>query len=168
MSEGGEPLIFYPGKLKWFSMLAICAGFVAIGVFVMVDAPILMRALIIGFFGIGIPLSLAQMFGGISWLKLDEDGFEFSQFGRKFAYRWLDVSEFGVWKMKQGFLTTSAHVCFSTEADAGKAMGKVNQFMTGGTGSLPDTYGMSARKLAELMNTWRDIALSDQAYYHPE
>lgn len=160
MTELPETLILYPSKAKWLGIVALAAGFVAIAVFVMKDAPTHLRALVGGFFGLGIPVGVLQIFGKGSWLRLDEDGFEYAQFGRKYAFAWQDVSEFGVWKMKQGFLTTSSHVGFSTEADNAKTLGKVNTALVGATGTLPDTYGKSAKELAGLMNAYRNRALT--------
>lgn len=154
-----ETLTLYPSKLKWLGILALACGFVAIAVFVMQDAPPHLRALVGGFFGLGIPVALLQIFGKGSWLRLDQDGFQYAQFGKKHAFGWHEVSEFGVWKMKQGFFTTSSHVGFSTEADSARTLGKINTALVGATGTLPDTYGKSAKDLAELMNAFRDRAL---------
>lgn len=155
-----DSLTLYPGKQKWLGVLVISTLFVLTAVFLITDEPLTLRAMVGGFFGLGVPLSLLQLFGTSSWLRLEETGFEYAQFGRKFRYDWANVSEFGLWKMKQGLLTTSSHVGFSTEANSAKLLGKINNALVGASGTLPDTYGMSAEKLAELMNTWREKALT--------
>ena len=107
------------------------------------------------FFGAGVLVSVLQML--VASLKLDIEGFEEVSIGRKRRFRWVEVSQFGTWKVSGNEL-----VCFNGAKDTGK-MAQINRSIAGASQSLGDTYSMSADELAELMNRFRLRALSDLA-----
>ena len=107
------------------------------------------------FFGLVAGVSLIQIFGK-SYLHLHLEGFEQNMMGRKLECRWDEVSDFHVWAS-----SGNRFVGFNRIQDEGKAMGKVNQMISGGSSSLGDSFGMSAEDLAGLMNAFRDRALAN-------
>ena len=108
--------------------------------------------LCLGFFGLGVVLGLATLIPGASYLELREDGFEFSSIYRKWFLRWSDVQEFFPQR-----IATNAMVCWNyAPGHVAPSLGrKLSAGLTGVEAGLPDTYGMAAPELAELMNQWR-------------
>ncbi|MEL7130687.1 MAG: hypothetical protein AAGK23_14185 [Pseudomonadota bacterium] len=97
-------------------------------------------------------------------LTLDRHGFKQSLMGRSVTNRWVEVSCFGVYEIKQGFITTNRFVCYDRFEDDGKTLAKINRAMAGASAQLGDTFGMKAEDLAALMNAFRDRAV--EAKHH--
>lgn len=154
-----ENMTLKPSKGKWLALLSSSLVFVALGIFLALDGQI-MGWFAGGFFALGLPLSVIQLRGTSSWLKLGAEGFEQSMLGRKMASGWEDVSDFRIWKMKRGLFTVHTGVSFDRAEDAGKRLASVNQAIAGGSAALGDTYGMKAEELADLMNAFRARALA--------
>ena len=155
-----EEIVLKSSPIKWIGFLLLFILFVFGGVLMLKDGENpLMAWLCIGFFGLGIPVSLMQIFKP-GTLTLNADGFEQRMMGRVTASRWDEVSGFGIYKIRRGFFTTNTFVSFSRLEDEGKALAGVARALSGGTAQLGDTFGMKAQKLADLMNEFRNRALS--------
>lgn len=148
-----EKLSLRPSRLKWAGIFLIGAAFTAAGIMMLLDDGGVAPWLCILFFGAVAVVALLQMFGP-SYLELDPDGFEQNMLGRKISCRWEDVSEFHVWSTQGNSL-----VGFSRYEDGEKTIEKVNRFISGGSCSLGDNFGMSSVELADLMNGFRIRAL---------
>jgi len=109
-------------------------------------------------------------------LELDENSFTtVDPFGRRSRVEWRDCQPF---RAKRTMLdsTSSAplRVVYNTKASDRHPLAVVSQFVAGGSAALPDTYGMSATGLADLMNRYRtavagqDDRLTDTGCKHPE
>jgi hypothetical protein len=87
-------------------------------------------------------------------LRLNETGFEVVGPLNKKIFRWSEVSDFGVWSRKgHSFVAFKAAKPRLTTSD------RINSALTGGKNELlPDTYGMAADDLVQLMTTWRNSA----------
>lgn len=155
----GDTLVLRPSLWKLLLMLAGSLAFVAIGVFIM-PAGDWTRWLVIGFFGLCGAAFLAQLLPGASYLKLDRDGFTFAALFRTTRVGWTEVSPFTA-----GYISVNRMVQFDLSderlnADGTRTTAAIARGLTGASGALPDTYGMKADALAELMNRWRERALA--------
>ncbi len=158
----GDTLVLRPSPWKLLLMLAGSLGFVAIGVFMM-PAGEWKSWLVIGFFGLCAAVFLAQLLPGASYLKLDRDGFTYAALFRTTTVAWTEVSPFTA-----GYISANRMVKFDLSdarltADGTRTAAAVARGLTGASGALPDTYGMSADALAELMNRWRARALTGRS-----
>jgi hypothetical protein len=103
----------------------------------------------IAFFGLCFVVLVVNLAPGSAHLRLDSHGFEVRSLFRSHSYRWEDVKEFGV-----GHVGLRRMVMFNFAAEfrqQGRGRG-VAAFLTGWEGALPDTYGVSAEALAEMLN----------------
>jgi hypothetical protein len=103
-------------------------------------------------FGLGVIVFIIQLFPNTSYLKLTEEGFEVKSLFKSHFTKWSDVESFEV-----GYLGNNKAVMFNySENHTKQKLGKqVASAMTGAEGGLPNTYGMKAKELAELMNEWK-------------
>jgi hypothetical protein len=97
------------------------------------------------------------MIGVGSGLSLDRDGFTCRSLFRSFRRRWTDCSPFAPARVGPNLM-----VGFSTASDEAMhpRLAAVARGLTGTAGALPDTYGVSADELSDLMNRFRARALS--------
>jgi hypothetical protein len=106
-----------------------------------------------GFFGLTALLAAAMLVYGHANLRLAEDGFVLGRLWRDAAYRWTDVSPFGIVSIRG-----SRRVAFDVARDRG-LLATLARKQFGVSAILPDSYGMKAEELADLMNAWRTAAL---------
>jgi hypothetical protein len=100
-------------------------------------------------------IGVITLLPGASFLRLDENGFDVSRFFRKQIFRWSEVSDFGVWTFRGNCL-----VVFKAEKSRLNISEKVNAALAGGrNGYLPDTYGLTAEDLVQIMTAWRNSAM---------
>jgi hypothetical protein len=107
------------------------------------------------FFGLCFLVFVANLVPGCSLLRLSAEGFEMRSLFRSHSYRWQDIELFGV-----GRVGLRRMVMFNFAASfRSHAKGRaVAASLTGWQGALPDTYGLSAEALAELLNERRNAA----------
>src|SRR5262249_31080926 len=154
------PVMLYPSKLKWTLLLLGMLFIIALGawgLWMFVTEGGLLYLLIAGvlFFYCGfqaIRVAIA-LISGAMWLRLDAQGFEFRFPGRQVRRGWDDVAEF----------TTRTANWWSyvvyTDRTPAKWRELSRLLFFGGNAWLPDTYGLGAKNLADLMNAWRKSAL---------
>ena len=107
-----------------------------------------------GFFSLGIPVSLLQLFPKSSFLTVDEDGIEFAALFRKCRLRWREISEFGVYSRESIGIGKTVGFNYSPCFERYRKMRSVNKALVGFEGALPDTYGLPAAELASLLATY--------------
>jgi hypothetical protein len=94
-------------------------------------------------------------------LELDERGFTTVTLGRRWRVEWSQCGEFRTWNDS---LTVGAPamVVFDCSAPSvrGHPLEATAEGLTGANSALPDTYGMSASKLAALLNDYRAASAS--------
>ena len=92
------------------------------------------------------------MFGVGASLQLDREGFSCRTLFRTFRREWRECSAF--YPVSTGMRT---FVGFSAQQDeaAHPNLAAVNRRMIGASGMLPDTFGLGAAELADLMNAYR-------------
>lgn len=163
------PMRLQPRRLKTIGLLAICIAFVVVG-FLMSGKEPVMGYLCVGLFGLGIPVFLAQLLPGRSYLELTKNGFTVASPFRRTTIKWQDVAGFAVATISRNQMVGWRF----SKAYAGQATSrKLSGALTGVEGVLPDTYGMKAEELAGLMNgiknqvgNVRTDAGSSEAYRH--
>lgn len=151
MGETKE-LIFYSSKLKFLGLLLLVIVFVVVGIWIGRTGE-WFGYVVAAFFGLGIPIFILAMFPNASYLKIQEDGFEFASLYRRSFVKWADIAEFGLLTQSKGFLTVNKMVGWDyvehfEESINGRALSKS---MSGLEAGLPDTYGMTAEELMALM-----------------
>lgn len=150
--EGG--LRLRPSPKKWLVVLAIAIAFTVLGAMMVADgAPGGWFATI--FFGLCAGVALVVLVPGSMYLDLRRDGFETSHLFRRRRYAWSEVGRFTAVDV-----VSRPMVVFDRLGAAPSRLGKLNAAVAGANDALPDTYGMDASELADLMNAARERALA--------
>ena len=127
--------------------------FVALGVVIFVDAGGFARvagaAIVVLFVACGAIGVLQLLFGS---LRLSPEGFTVDGLGRQVTRRWSDVESFSV--IRAPSRNEIVGIRFAPAGAESRVRAAIRS-TAGFEGALPDTYGMKAADLAELMNTWR-------------
>lgn len=146
-----EIKILRPNPIKTIAFLIVGALFVVIGFYLMEENPFMAWIAII-FFGSGVIVFAIQLMPDSSILKLSNDGFEVKNLFKSDFTKWSDVNQFRV-----GYAGQTKMVMFDFSRDHKKhnVGKKVAKFLSGNEGALPETYGMKAKDLSELMNDWK-------------
>lgn len=151
-----ETLALKPARLKWLVIFVIAMGFVAIAVFLGDEMEPFARWGSGGFFALCALIALPLSIGVGSKLELNLEGFACTSLFKTFRRRWADCSEFTPVRIGPNMM-----IGFSSRQDEenhprGAALARG---LTGTSGALPDTYGVSADELADVMNRFRARAL---------
>ena len=126
----------------------LCVVFVAGGIWMVRDDEKI-GWLPAGFFALGIPVFLLQLFfPKTCFLTVSEEGIEFCALFRSHKLRWSDISEFGVYRIRG---TRMVGFNYSPQYQRSSKARAVSKALTGCEGALPDTYGFSAEELAQLL-----------------
>jgi hypothetical protein len=149
-----ESMVLRPSRLKWLGLNAICLVFVIIGIF-MIRSGDAMGWFVAGFFGLGLLVGIVCMLPGASYLKLDAQGFTMCSLYRAHAFRWEDVTGFGV-----GRVVTNKMVMFNFSPSYVRSpkMRSLNVGLVGYEAGIPDSYGLKHEALAELLNHYLQAA----------
>ena len=140
------PLTLKPSKLKLIVSFLLAIGFTVFGIWLRPIIPGL-GALTIGFFGLCIVVFGIQFLPGCAYLEITEDGFTIVNLFQKKPISWADVASFGVRKIPGNNM-----VVWNYSKDFGESERKLSDKFIGTKASLPDTYGMSAEDLADMLN----------------
>jgi len=107
--------------------------------------------------GFGIPLAICFGFvgaGKVQKLVLDQNGITSRNWWSKKYYRWNEIDDFKLYKLKSGFITAATMVSFTPINKEGKVWTKVAKALSGGTHSIP-ALGIPAKTLATLMYAYK-------------
>ncbi|REC45094.1 PH domain-containing protein [Chryseobacterium sp. 5_R23647] len=138
------PLILKPSKIKNIILILISIGFISLGISLL-EKNMLIAVLNIVFFGICLIIFIINLLPNSSHLTIDEKGIEMKNLFRTTFIPWQAVSGF-----KTKFIFVNKLVTFTIDEkllESSKMKGK--------TGAFPDTYGMSAKNLANLLNQYK-------------
>jgi hypothetical protein len=143
------PATLRPNRAKHFALLALCLGFVAMGVSLLGRDNAFVAWGCIAFFGFGAAVFAIGLVPGANGLSLDERGFVVRSLFRSHRTNWKDVAGFhairiGVKKFV-GF-------DFVPGVPAAQKLRRANSALVGAEAALPDNYGMSVAALADLLN----------------
>jgi hypothetical protein len=158
------PVTLLPSRKKWWAFIIASSGMTAACIFLLVfiyhhpsrvvgdvREAVGLSIVCATFFGLCTGTFVIALCRGA--LRLDKDGFEVTGLYRK-RYSWCEVSDFGVFSYKG-----TANVVFKTKKLRWTVLGKLNALLTGGRSEgLPDTYGLGAAELMQLMKTWQSSA----------
>jgi hypothetical protein len=133
-------------------LLALGSGiFVIIGIWLLPRQPNVAFPCII-FFGLCAAVAMVSLLPNSSYLTLTEQGFLFASLFRKHFVAWSNVQSFMPVKVQ---FKSMVGWTYSPEFRESKRIRWVNAAVAGVEAALPDTYGMPAEQLAELMNELR-------------
>lgn len=151
-----ETLTLKPSRTRWMLLFLVAVSFSISAVWVVTTIDVVPRVITAVFFGIGALIAIPGMLGYKSELVLDRKGFTCATPFRTFQRDWKDCSTFSAIR-----IGLSRFVSFSSAPDekAHPNLAEVNRKIIGESGMLPDTYGMTAEELAELLNRFRSRSL---------
>jgi hypothetical protein len=149
------PLTLYPSRKKWLLVLAGSALF-AVGGFWMIKTGDARGWLVLIFFGLAAAVAAVAMLPGAGALTLDAQGFEATNLFRRHRTRWQDTTGFQAARIPPA---RQMWVVYDDITQNKKSIAKFNIGIVGRNAALPDTYGLSADDLAQLMAQWRGRAL---------
>jgi hypothetical protein len=150
-----SPCVLYPSRIRSLAFLLVSVLFVLGGIWLREDGSVAAWLTIV-VFGLSAAVFSANLLPGSSYLKLTSEGFERRVLFRTHSEAWKNIQRFEAYRNPT---SSSRLVGFFYEPDyassaRGAAGRKISRSMVGVDGALPDTYGMSADELAELMNNW--------------
>src|SRR5215510_11149147 len=146
------PVTLRPSKVKMAALFVVSLSFAAGGVLMVRDGE---RAsyFVGGFFALCALVAAIQFLPNAAYLRLTTDGFTFCDLFRAHSVKWGDVERFSVtvfsgrkmvgWNPVPGVRTHARLRAFNLKA-------------FGVEESMPDTYGLRAETLADLLNDLRD------------
>lgn len=144
-----HPVVLRPRRVKLVALLALSLVFVAAGIYVAGAGAGSTAWIGVVFFGIGSIVFGVMLLPGASFLRLEPDGFAVCTLFRQQFYAWSVVYRFGVTRV---FYRQVVGINFEPDAKILPGLRRVNTGLIGFDGMLPDTYGMGATALAELLN----------------
>jgi hypothetical protein len=147
----GSPVL-RAGRLHWVAIAIVSLTFAVAGLYLVAQDERRGFA-VAGFFGLTALLAVAMLVYGHANLRLTEDEFAVGRLWRDAAYRWADVSPFKVVSIRGG-----RRVAFDLAGDRGM-LASLARKQFGASVILPDSYGMKAEELADLLNAWRMAAI---------
>ncbi len=147
-------MTLYPKKSSAIVLLLVCVAFVVMGLW-LARSHGWMGYLCAGFFSLGIPLAIIRLLPGSTYLEIEEEGLTISEEFRKTLVPLNVIDEFFVVKLKRTGVTVHKMVGFNfvqsyDRSTIGRGVAKA---FSECEGALPDTYGMKAEELAELLNS---------------
>lgn len=138
------PVTFYPGKIKNIFLMLISLGFVILGISLL-DKNIWIAVLNIFFFGLCFIVYIINFIPNSTYLKLNETGIEMKTLFKTTFIPWRSIKNFGTKN-----IVVMKMVTFDLDENV------IDEKLKSKTGAFPDTYGMSAKKFAELMNEYKE------------
>ena len=146
-----DELIFKASIKKALGLLAISICFVAVGVWMSSDEPVI-GWLIAGFFGLGIPASLLMMRPGSTHIRLHPEGFEVVAMSRRTSIKWSDVEAFQIGKMSGNKMIA---IVYSPEYNRQRAGRAIASALAGIEGGIADHYTVPLDEICDALNEWR-------------
>lgn len=150
-----ETIILYPSKLRWIIIGIMCGLFLSLSLDLLERGYSTGALIMLVISGIGLLMAFFQLFTWISFLRLDNDGFECCSFGTSFERSWSEVSDFAVSMRSTGLLNMNEMVVFNDAPSEDHMLAGLSRLLVRRTGALPDTYGMKADALAEMMTQYK-------------
>lgn len=146
------PIVLRPRRTKLLLLLAVCLAFVAAGL-MMVRYGETMGYVCSALFAVGGLVFAVNLHPSAAYLRLEATGFTFCSLFRARSVLWRDIQNFGVWKNRGNRMVTWNWV--ASYSGGGRAR-SLSRAVSGSDAALPDTYGLKAAELADVMNTLRN------------
>ena len=147
------PITLYPSKTKTILLLIVSLIFTFGGIF-LIQKGDNFGWVVLSFFGLGTMVFIIMLLPNSTYLKISEEGIETkSLFQKSKILPWNSIEIFGT-----GYIGLNEKVTlnFSENHDKQKLGREIASSISGFEGALPNTYGMSASKLAELLNDYKN------------
>lgn len=142
------PLILKPNTYQTALLFLLSGVFTVTGLGLASVKPLL-GYLCAGFFGLCLIVFGLQFIPGSAYLELNKEGFTVCSLFRQKTVYWREIERFSVVKFSRKKMVAWDYSENSKDKATGGAFARV---LTGTEAALPDTYGMKAEQLAELMN----------------
>lgn len=148
---GGSVMIWSPGDFSAEHVRGLPAFLVSLGL-AQDGRQAMMEILwsVVTFFGIGVLVSIIALLPGATDLTLDGDGFVMRNLFRRFSFSWHDVGDFAAVQLGLQKL-----VAFNQRAPRQRMLAAISVKLAGHNSALPDTYGLTAEDLAQLITRWQ-------------
>ncbi len=151
------PLKLYPNKLKTVLLFLISIGFVVLSIYNFINAEGWLEKAIFsctGFlFLVCAAVFVINFLPSANFLEVTDKGIETKNLFKSTFIPWENLENFG---SRRVFLNKLVLYNFSDQFKNQSLDKKMSKKFFGYNGALPDTYGMSAEKLAELLNSYRE------------
>ena len=151
-----ETRVLYPSRLKMVLFLLMTLTFTAGGIWAVHDHAGSWAWPSTFFFGLGSAVFVIQMFPGAAYLRLTHEGFEMCSLFRAGRFKWTDVEAFRPATIGRNPMVVFN---FSSTYKRNPNARLVARSLAGVEAGLPDTYGLGAKKLAKLLNEWRQRSI---------
>lgn len=145
-----QELVYPASRAKALPLLAGCAAFVALGIFILEKDPLVGWITTI-FFGLGIPMSLFMLFSRRMYLRLTADGFEMASLFNTKMIRWNDVEGFRIGRVRNVKMIA---IVYKPGYKDQKVLRRVASSLAGMEGAIPNSYAVSLDKLLAILNEW--------------
>ncbi|MCC6961950.1 MAG: hypothetical protein IT585_01720 [candidate division Zixibacteria bacterium] len=145
------PVTLRPSRTRTALLFCGSLMFVILGVW-MVREGLVVGYLSIGFFGLGLIAFGLNFHPRAAYLHLSEDGFTYCRGFLRHTHGWSDIQEFGVVIFKFNRIVAWN---FAPDYPASRGGRAFSRWIADFEAALPDTYGMKAEYLAELMERLR-------------
>ena len=143
-------------SLKYLVLLLPALGITICGIIILLEG-ILLGWAVVGFSGFGVFVAASAMCGYRLYLVLTPEGFTMQTLILTYSYKWTDIEQF---KTLRNYFIKTVWFRFSDSYESQSVLEKVGKALSpSNLRNLPDTYGMKAETLTELMNTLRERAL---------
>jgi hypothetical protein len=139
-------------RTKWFWISLGSGIFVAVGLLLLSNGEDNLVAAwgAIVFFGLCLVVGLLKLFGKPDWIKFDQNGFTFSNFGKETRFEWRDMTGFGTYKVGPPLGATTMIGINLSESQKSK-LTSFNNALVGFEAALPTNYGVKPMDLAMAM-----------------
>lgn len=148
----GNTLTFAASRAKVLLILLISICFVALGVWLTPQRPIL-GWLVTAFFGLGIVVSPLMLLPNSTYLRLDEEGFEMGSFIRNQKFKWTDVADFRLGSIHG---TKIIAIIFRPEYKQLQRGRAVAAALSGMEAAIPNHYNATLEQVLEALTTWKE------------
>ena len=147
-----DVLIFEGSKKKAALLLLISTIFVLIGL-LMISEGKWFGWVAVGFFGLGIPVSLFMLKRGTTYLRLDKNGIEIKPSFKPMALiKWRDVDGFYIGKIYGNKMIGITYSRFYNKQTAAR---KIAVALADMEGAIPDHFKSSPEDICEKLNLWK-------------
>jgi hypothetical protein len=156
------PVTLYPSRLKWGLILTGFMLFTFVGCAMVINGD-KGGWFVVYFCSAGTLIGIIPLLPGGGGLTLDQYGFETVNMFRRTRTRWRDASGFETMVQAAAPGSQVVYDDASRNQDFDPAANPL--WVAGHNAALPDTYGLRAKDLAWVMESWRTRALAphDQA-----
>jgi hypothetical protein len=152
-----DPVVFPASRRKGLLLLLGSVVFVALGWWMTPEHPLAGWFCMV-FFGLGVPVSMAMLRKGSTYLKLDADGFEIGSPFNKWRIRWEDVEGFELAAVHRAKMIA---IVYRKEYKAQRLLRRTAGTITGIEGGIADNYAAPLDEVLQALRAWHARRLRD-------